>query len=74
MRDESCEFTERYMAEITTPAYDFQNALNARKYQTEDLISGTDSRYPVSVTCSVIKQGLICNLNLDPTQHFFSYS
>lgn len=26
MRDENCELTERYMAETTTSAYDFQNA------------------------------------------------
>ena len=33
MRDESCELTERYMAETITSAYDFQNAINARKFK-----------------------------------------
>jgi hypothetical protein len=74
MKDESCELTERYMAETTTKIVIFQNAINARQYHTEELISVTGSRYSVSFTCSVIKQGLICNLILDPSQYFFSDS
>lgn len=71
IRNENCELTERYVAENTTSVYDFQNAINARQYHTEQLISGTDSQYSVSVTCSDIKKGLICTLTLDPTQYFF---
>jgi len=67
MRNESCELTERCMAETTTSVYDFENAINARQYHTEQLISGTDSQYSDSVTCSDIKQGLICTLTLAPT-------
>jgi len=67
MRDKSCKLTERQMAETTSSVYDFQNATNARQYHTEQLVSGTDSLYSVSVTCSDIKQWLICTSTLVPT-------
>jgi hypothetical protein len=35
MKDESCELTERYMAETTAKILIFQNAINARQYHTE---------------------------------------